>query len=76
MYIETFGAKLKRARINAGYTQQQLAAETKIKQSQISKFENGIQEPRIEQIGILADFLAVSTDWLIGTEGENRKQTR
>ncbi len=76
MYIETFGAKLKRARINAGYTQQQLAAETKIKQSQISKFENGIQEPRIEQIGILADFLAVSTDWLIGTEGENRKQTQ
>lgn len=76
MYIETFGAKLKRARINAGYTQQQLAAETKIKQSQISKFENGIQEPRIEQIGILADFLAVSTDWLIGTEGENRRQTQ
>lgn len=75
MYRETFGQKLKAARENAGYTQKQISEITKICRTQISRFENGKQEPSIEQLGIMADFLAVSTDWLIGTQGQNKPET-
>lgn len=74
MYKETFGQKLRQARIEAGYTQQQIESITKINQKNISKYENGKLEPNLETLGILADFYEVSVDWLLGTKGNNRKQ--
>lgn len=72
MYIETFAEKLKRARKDTGFTQKEVSIETGIPQSTISKYENKELEPSIEYLGILADFYEVSTDWLIGTKGNNR----
>lgn len=71
MYRETFSEKLKTARKTAGYTQKQVEQETGIKQSTICSYETGKTEPDIENLGILADFYMVSTDWLIGTMGKN-----
>lgn len=73
MYVETFGKKLRQARLEAGYTQQQIEDLTKVNQRNLSKYENGRLEPNIETIGKLADFYEVSVDWLFGTKGANRK---
>lgn len=72
MYKESYHAKIKKARINLGYTQNEVAKETGIKQDTISKIENGVREPSLENIGILADFYEVSVDWLLGTKGNNK----
>lgn len=71
MYIEGFAKKLAAARKDAGYTQREIAQIFKISQSTIAGYEIGRTEPDIETLGKLADFYAVSTDWLIGTKGKN-----
>lgn len=69
MYAESFPSKLKKARANTGFTQREVARETKIPHSTIANYETGRTQPDIENLGILADFYGVSTDWLIGTIG-------
>ena len=73
MYRENLGSKLKAARIKHGFTQAEVSDLTNIKQSQISKIENGTQEPNIETLGILIDFYEVSADWIIGTGIKKRE---
>ena len=70
MYKESFHHKIKQARLEAGYTQQQVTDITGIPRSKISKIESGREEPNIEQLGILIDFYAIKADWIIGT-GKN-----
>lgn len=69
MYYESFPSKLKKARIDTGFTQREVEKETGIKQSTIASYEIGRTQPDIETLGLLADFYEVSTDWLIGTKG-------
>lgn len=69
MYVESFPEKIKKARTDMGYTQREVAKETKLPQSTIAKYETGKLEPSIETLGKLADFYGVSVDWLIGTKG-------
>ena len=66
MYKEIFPSRLKQARADAGYTQPQIARITGIKQSDISKYENGHLEPNLEKLGTLAQFYNVSINWLLG----------
>lgn len=73
MYTESLCQKLKKARENTGFTQREVAKETKIPQPTIARFETGIRIPDAEKIEILADFYGVSVDWLLGTKGENKK---
>lgn len=72
MYQETFAEKLKTARKKAGYTQEQVAVETKINRNTLASYETARTQPDLETLGILADFYAVSVDWLLGTQGGNR----
>lgn len=67
MYREILPQKLKKARMEAGYTQKQVEELTGISQAIISNIENGNREPSIENLGILIDFYAVSADWILGT---------
>lgn len=69
MYTESFASKLKSARKETGYTQNQVADLTNINRSALAKYETGYLEPSIETLGILADFYCVSVDWLLGTKG-------
>lgn len=71
MYFETFPQKLQQARKAAGYTQRQVAEILNMKQTTIASYEVGRTQPDIETLGKLADFYAVSVDWLIGTQGRN-----
>lgn len=67
MYADNFAQKLKKARKDAGYTQEQVAQETGISRTIIAYLETGKREPSLENLGILADFYNVSVDWLLGT---------
>lgn len=69
MYSEVFKEKLKKAREETGFTQREVSRETKIPQSTIANYETGRTQPDLENLGTLADFYGVSTDWLIGTKG-------
>jgi len=66
MYRENFPIRIREARIDAGYIQEQVAAETGISQQNLSKYENGKLEPDLEKLGKLAQFYNVSIDWLLG----------
>lgn len=72
MYKESYHTKIRKTRLKLGYTQEEVEQETGIKQDAISKMENGIREPNLETLGILADFYEVSVDWLLGTKGNNK----
>ncbi len=67
MYKEAFHQKLKKARIEAGYTQKQISEITRIPQNTLSRYETGEREPDIENLCILIDFYEVSADWILGT---------
>lgn len=73
MYRESFPSKIRKARNNTGFTQKEVEKETGIKQSTLTKYENGKLEPDPEKLGILADFYGVSVDWLLGTRGGPEK---
>lgn len=65
MYKEGFPKRLKAARIEAGYTQEQVAAKIGTKQTAISKYETGALEPNLETLAKLAQFYNVSINWLL-----------
>lgn len=69
MYAEGFASKLKKARENIGFTQIEVSRETKINRNTLAGYEVGKSQPDLETLGILADFYAVSVDWLLGTSG-------
>ncbi len=71
MYAEFFGKKLAKARKMAGYTQITASKELNIPASTIANWEIGRTQPDLESIGIMADFYAISVDWLLGTQGQN-----
>ena len=73
MYTEHFIQKIKTARTEAGYTQQQVAEETGIPRSTISRIESGTRQPDLENLGILIDFYEVSADWILGTGKKKRE---
>lgn len=73
MYKETFAEKIKKARIEAGYSQKEVEKMTGISQPIIAYLETGKREPSLENLGTLIDFYEVSADWILGT-GMRKKQ--
>ena len=71
MYAENFASKLAKARKDAGYTQREAAKILKIPRGTIANWESGRTQPDYESLGMMADFYAVSVDWLLGTKGYN-----
>ncbi len=66
MYKENFPERIRKARVDAGYTQPQVSDELHISKGTISKYETGKLEPDLEKLAVLAEFYAVSVDWLLG----------
>lgn len=63
-----FGLKLKELRLNAGLTQQQLAAQLGITKSVVSYYELQERYPSPEILIKVASVFHVSTDYLLGIE--------
>ena len=61
-----FANILKTLRIENKLSQEELAKKIGSNQRQISKWENGIIEPNINQLKAIADEFQISTDYLIG----------
>ncbi len=60
---------------NEGLQFGEVAKELKMSKSTIASYETGRTQPDIEMLGILADFYNVSVDWLLGTKGNNIRDT-
>ena len=69
-----FGDNLKAARLEKGYTLEQLATlynqmySGSLSKGTLSKYENGKQEPMISVVANLATILNVSIDYMLGKE--------
>lgn len=61
-----FGDILKELRMDAGLTQEELAAKFNITDTAISKYETGDREPTLDILVLLSDFFNVSTDYMLG----------
>ena len=71
----TLGKVIRLARVDAGYTQAQLAKIIGSKQSTVSMWESGRQRPRLGQIGPLARALNIDSSALLAAaEGESGEE--
>ncbi len=62
----TVGERLKRARLRAAMTQDELTAASGIPKATISRIENGLNaEPRVSTIRKLAAALSVDPGWIL-----------
>ncbi len=65
MLLENFGIHLLAARVNNGFTQQQLAQAANIHQSIVSAMENGRRLPTLPQLLQLAGVMKVPLQWFL-----------
>ena len=65
-----FGNRLRDLRVSEGITQLQMAVNLDTSKSNISKYEAGTVEPGMEKINEIARFFKVTTDYLLGVEGD------
>jgi transcriptional regulator with XRE-family HTH domain len=61
----TFGEKLKKARIEAGYTQNELANKLTVSRAAIAKWESNRGMPDVTNLKAIAETLSVSIDYLL-----------
>lgn len=64
----TFGDKLRDARKNKGYTQEQIAHLLGIAKSTYTGYEKGVREPDLFKIKRLVEVLDVDSSWLLGVD--------
>ncbi len=64
--LKIIGQRLRELRIEARYSQQQLADKCETTQATIGRYENGIAMPPPEKLLWFADFFGVSLDYIFG----------
>lgn len=64
----TLGKKLKKARLDASLTQQEVAEKVGVTQCMYSYYENDFKKPTLAVAGRLAKVLNVSVDYLANDE--------
>ena len=64
----TVGERIKKARLEKGYTQLQLAEMIGVAKNTITGYETGTREPDSNRITAIAKALSVSGDYILGTE--------
>lgn len=64
------GQKLKAARINAGYTQEQVAEKMSMSQQSYSRYERGIVELSYDKLVYLCKLFRISSDYLFDLNPE------
>lgn len=72
--MNEFSIRLKKLRMNQGYTQQQLANLLGISKSAISMYESGGREPELSTIQKIADIFEVDIGTLIGTSKDTQEE--
>lgn len=64
--VRTFGEQVRKARLSAGWTQEDLSAASGLAVVQISRVERGVREVRLTTIVRLARALKTTPDQLLG----------
>lgn len=64
--MSKFYTRLKKLRIDSGYTQEQLAKKLGITKSRLGMYEIGQRNPDFETLEIIADFFNVDMNYLLG----------
>ena len=63
-----FCERLKELRIEKGVGQVELSKAINVSKGIISLWENGLREPKLSNLIVLAQFFGVSIDYLVGLE--------
>lgn len=64
--MSQIGEKLADLRREKGLCQKEIAKCLKVTVGTISNYENGVHEPDLDTLGMLADFYGVTVDYLLG----------
>lgn len=70
----TFGDKLRKARLQKGWTQEQLAQQIGIAKSTLTGYEKGNREPDVFKIKRILEILDVDSDYLLGVSREPKQK--
>ena len=62
--------RITKARKELGLNQKELAKKANLTEANLSRYENGLREPKSAVLARLADALEVSTDYLVGLTDE------
>ena len=65
---DVFAERLKELRIEKNLGQEKLAADLGLSHGIISLWENGLREPKLSNLVLLAKYFGVSIDYLAGLE--------
>lgn len=68
--METLSARLKELRKEKGLTLEQMAIDLDTTKVTLSRYENGIREPKNDTLNLLANYFGVSIDYLFGRTDE------
>ena len=64
--MESIGERITKARRYLGMNQKELCEKAEINEATLSRYENGLREPKAATLSKLAEILEVSTDYLLG----------
>ncbi len=64
--MNSIGKKITQLRTEMGYTQKQLAKLASITEASLSRYENGLREPKINTLVKLAKVLGCTVDYMVG----------
>ena len=64
--MKLFSDRLKELRVNANFTQQQIAEMLGMKQQSYMRYENNTGEPNLDTVVKLCEIFDVSSDYLFG----------
>ncbi len=71
IFLKKLGVRMHELRVNAGYTQLQIAVRTGISQNYISNFECGIRSPSVKHLIVIAKVLNCNVIDFFGGEAMN-----
>jgi transcriptional regulator with XRE-family HTH domain len=72
--METVGSRIKFLRVHFALSQDQLCKKIGIKNSSLSRIENGNTDPSMSTIIALMQYFNVSSDWILTGEGAITKE--
>jgi transcriptional regulator with XRE-family HTH domain len=75
-FKKLFTERLKKARIDKGFTQEQLGEKTGINQKVISRYEQGLSLPVIDNLQKIVAALEISADYLLQEHSEMKEVPR
>lgn len=72
--MKVCGRKIRQARKDAGYTQEQLASELGVSTNYLARIESGIRVPPLDLLAGMSSLLDASLDYLVFDKSASRQE--